>query len=379
MVTVLIAGGGTGGHVFPMLAVGEALRRVAPGTEVFYVGTSRGLEARAVPAAGEELELLDVAPLRGGGLSGFAKGLAKAFGSLPAARALVKRKRPDVVLSVGGYAGGPVALAARLMGVPLAILEPNSTLGLTNKLLAPLARRAYVAFGDLDRRFGPEIGARYGVPLRRSFEATDYVPEAGRFRVLVLGGSQGAQGLNDAMPGAIAQLSRSVPEVEVLHQAGRGRDEAVRAAYASLGLDAKARVLDFVTDVGGELARADVVVQRAGASSLAELCLVGRASILVPFPFAADDHQAKNAQSLEAVGAAIALPQREATSEQLAALLGELAADPARRLSMARAARAAATPTAADDVARDLVALAGSGAALRGNSRGDSAKSERQV
>lgn len=377
--TVLIAGGGTGGHVFPMLAVGEALRRVAPGTEVFYVGTARGLEARAVPAAGEELELLDVAPLRGGGLSGFAKGLAKAFGSLPAARALVMRKKPDVVLSVGGYAGGPVALAARLMGVPLAILEPNSTLGLTNKLLAPLARRAYVAFGDLDRRFGPDIGARYGVPLRRSFEAHDYAPREGRFRVLVLGGSQGAQGLNDAMPGAIAQLARSVPEVEVLHQAGRGRDEAVRAAYGALGLEARARVLDFVTDVGGELAQADVVVQRAGASSLAELCLVGRASVLVPFPFAADDHQAKNARSLEEVGAAIALPQREATSERLAALLAELAGDPARRLSMARAARAAATPTAADDVARDLVALAGAGAAHRGNRRGDSAKSERQV
>lgn len=379
MVTVLIAGGGTGGHVFPMLAVGEALRRVAPGTEVFYVGTSRGLEARAVPAAGEELELLDVAPLRGGGLSGFAKGLGKAFGSLPAARALVQRRKPDVVLSVGGYAGGPVALAARLMGVPLAILEPNSTLGLTNKLLAPLARRAYVAFGDLDRRFGPEVGARFGVPLRRSFEATEYVPETGRFRVLVLGGSQGAQGLNDAMPGAIAQLARSVPEVEILHQAGRGRDEAVRTSYAELGLASKATVLDFVTDVGAELSRADVVVQRAGASSLAELCLVGRASILVPFPFAADDHQAKNARSLEEAGAAIALLQREATSERLAELLAELARDPAKRRSMARAARGVATPDAAEDVARDLVALAGAGGALRGKNRGDSAKSERPI
>ena len=154
MVSALLAGGGTGGHVFPMLAVGQALRAVAPSAEVFYVGTARGLEARVMPENGCDLELLDVAPLRGGGLGGFVRGGLKAVSSLEASRQLVKRRKPDVVLSVGGYAGGPVALAARMMGVPLAVLEPNSVLGLTNKLLAPFARRAYVAFGDVDRRFG---------------------------------------------------------------------------------------------------------------------------------------------------------------------------------------------------------------------------------
>jgi UDP-N-acetylglucosamine--N-acetylmuramyl-(pentapeptide) pyrophosphoryl-undecaprenol N-acetylglucosamine transferase len=362
-----------------MLAVGEALRKLAPEAEVLYVGTARGLEARAIPAAGEELALLDVAPLRGGGLAGFARGLGKAFGSLPAARALVKRRKPDVVLSVGGYAGGPVALAARLMGVPLAILEPNSTLGLTNKLLAPLAKRAYVAFGDLDRRFGPEVGARFGVPLRKSFEPVPYAPEAGRFRVLVLGGSQGAKGLNDAMPEAMAKVVSEVDGAEILHQAGRGRDVELRDRYAALGLGERARVVDFVTEVGAELARADVVVQRAGASSLAELCLVARPSILVPFPFAADDHQAKNAASLEAEGASVCVLQRDATSERLAELLLELARDPARRVAMAEAARRCATPTAAEDVARDLIALAGAKGAGRGMARGDAAHSERQV
>jgi UDP-N-acetylglucosamine--N-acetylmuramyl-(pentapeptide) pyrophosphoryl-undecaprenol N-acetylglucosamine transferase len=360
MVSVLIAGGGTGGHVFPMLAVGQAVRRVAPASEVFYVGTARGLEARAVPEAGGELELLDVAPLRGGGISGFFRGSFKAAWSLEASRKLVARRRPDVVLSVGGYAGGPVALAARLMGVPLAILEPNSVLGLTNRLLAPFASRAYLAFGDLDTRFGQGIAKRLGVPLRSAFEASPYVPEAERFRVLVLGGSLGARALNSSIPAGFAAVLRDVPHASIVHQVGRGHLEAASEAWRVAGLegDPRVRVTEFIGDVATELRGADVVVQRAGASSLAELCVVGRASVLVPFPFAADQHQLGNARSLEAIGAALAIEQSDATSDRLARELLALANDPARRVAMANAARGYGKPDAAVEIARDLLSIA---------------------
>ncbi len=350
--TVLIAGGGTGGHVFPMLAVGQAL--ASDGNEVFYVGTARGLEQRLIGDVGGDLELLDVAPLRGGGVGGALRGGLKALASLKAARDLVKRRRPDVVLSVGGYAGGPVALAARLMGVPLAVLEPNSVLGFTNRVLGPLAHRVYVAFGDWDRRFREGVVVRSGVPLRSAFRPSVYRPTAGRFRVLVLGGSQGAKALNEEVPAAFAGLLASVPHAEIVHQTGRGKLEATAARYRDTD---RARVVEFIDDVAGELERADVVIQRCGASAVSELCIVGRASILVPFPFAADQHQLANARSLEREGAAITLEERDAAG-RLAGSLIDLANDPARRQQMAERARALATPNAARDVADDLVALA---------------------
>jgi UDP-N-acetylglucosamine--N-acetylmuramyl-(pentapeptide) pyrophosphoryl-undecaprenol N-acetylglucosamine transferase len=352
VVTVLIAGGGTGGHVFPMLAVGQALSR--DGNDVFYVGTARGLEQKLIGDAGGDLELLDVAPLRGAGVKGAVQGGVKALASLKAARDLVKRRRPDVVLSVGGYAGGPVALAARLMGVPLAVLEPNSVLGFTNRVLGPLAHRVYVAFGEWDRRFRPGVVVRSGVPLRSAFQPSPYQPVAGRFRVLVLGGSQGAKALNEQVPPAFKALIEAVPYAEIVHQAGRSKLEPTAERYAAL---TGARVVEFIDDVAGELARADVVIQRCGASAVSELCIVGRASILVPFPFAADQHQLANAKSLEREGAAITL-EESAAGENLARLLIELANDPARRQRMADGARALATPNAARDVADDLVALA---------------------
>lgn len=357
MVTVLIAGGGTGGHVFPMLAVGDAVRALSADASVFYVGTARGIESRVMNERGDDLELLDVAPLRGGGLRGFVKGAVRALGVLPAARRLVARRKPDVVLSVGGYAGGPVALAARMMGVPLAILEPNGVLGLSNKLLVPVIDRAYTGFGDLDKRMRRGVARGLGVPLRKAFSRSVYTPRPDSFRLLVVGGSLGAVALNEAVPAAFAELVRKVPHATIVHQTGRGRVDAVKAAYAALGIGEAARVSEFIDDVASELARADVVIQRAGASSLAELCAIGRASILVPFPFAADQHQLANARSLEALGAAVALTQAEATSERLAAELAQLAADPERRSQMAEKAAREGRPDAARDIALDLLAL----------------------
>ncbi len=364
--TVLIAGGGTGGHVFPMLAVGQALRALEPSTDVFYVGTSRGLEVAAVPQAGGDLELLEVAPLRGGGPRGFARGVVLAFKGLLSSRALLRRRRPDVVLSVGGYAGGPIALAARLSGIPLAILEPNAVLGLTNRVLSPFAARAYTAFGELHRRFGHRRGLKTGVPLRRSISPSVYDPQPGRFEVLALGGSLGARGLNERLPAAFARLVERVPHARIVHQAGRGRATETSEGYQREGVGAdRARVVEFIEDVGGALRGADVVVQRCGASSLAELCATGRASVLVPFPFAADQHQLENARALERAGAAVALPQADATPERLAAELSALAADPALRVAMARRARDMAAPDAARVVAEDLLRLARAGTSGR--------------
>ncbi len=355
MTTVLIAGGGTGGHVYPMLAVGDAVRALAPATRVVYVGTPRGIEGRAI--GGDELFLLDIAPLRGDGVRGFVKGAARAAGVLPAARDLVRRLRPDVALSAGGYAGGPIALAARLHGVPVALLEPNSVLGLSNRLLTPFAERAYVAFPEAERYLRPSTVRRLGVPLRRAFAPSAYAAGAGPMRALVLGGSQGAKGINEALPRALAEAVAAGADVTVTHQTGRDRDAEVRSLYEELGLAARATVVPFIDDVAGALAAADLVVGRAGASSLAELCAVGRASILVPFPFAADDHQRRNALSLERAGAAVTIVQAEATPARLAAEIVALAKDPARRARMAEAARGLGRPDAARAIAADLLEL----------------------
>jgi UDP-N-acetylglucosamine--N-acetylmuramyl-(pentapeptide) pyrophosphoryl-undecaprenol N-acetylglucosamine transferase len=359
VVTVLIAGGGTGGHVFPMLAVGTAVRALEPSAEVFYVGTPRGMEGRLLGELGLDLEMLDVAPLRGGGLRGVAKGAWKAARSLWSSRELVRRRRPDVVLSVGGYAGGPVALAARLAGVPLALLEPNSVFGFTNRVLAPLARRVYFAFGELDASLRRGVGLRSGVPLRGAFSRSPYSPHPGRFHVAVFGGSQGAKALNELVPEAFSELLATVPHATILHQAGRDRrDETVRR-YEAAGVPAASfSVVEFTKDMFGELSRADVVLQRSGASSLSELCLVGRASLLVPYPFAVDDHQRKNAEALASSGASVLVDQAHATSTSLARELAELARSPQRRVEMADAAARLANPRAAETVAADLLALA---------------------
>ncbi len=358
MTTVLLAGGGTGGHVFPMLAVGDAIRAADPSSRVVYVGTARGLEARVVPEQGGELELLDILPLRGSGLSGFLKGAEHAVASIPAARDLVRRLAPSAVLSVGGYAGGPVCFAARTLGVAVTVLEPNSVMGLSNRLLAPFAIRAYTTFPEVDRFFRPSIVRRLGVPLRKAFAPAPYEAQKDKLSILVLGGSQGAKALNEAVPRAIAQVKHQARGIRVVHQTGREREVEARALYDSLGLSAVAEVVPFIDDMARALASADLVIARAGASTLAELCAVGRPSILVPYPFAADDHQLKNARSLEKRGAAVALSQPLATADRIAYEITRLADAPARRASMASAAAAIGAPDAARGVAADLLDLA---------------------
>lgn len=356
--TIVLAGGGTGGHVFPMVAIGDALRKMAK-VRVVYVGTARGIETRIIPERGDELELLDVAPIKGKGPLFALRGMGKAALVLPRARSLVKRLNARAVLSAGGYAAGPVALAARSAGIPITILEPNGVLGLTNRWLSPFAKRAYVAFPEVEERFKPPTVMRTGVPLRRAFMPSPYLPDSSRLRVLILGGSQGAVALNQALPEALAIAGSHIDNLRVVHQCGRDHEAGLRARYEALGLGERVKVLPFIDDIAGELSSADLVIARAGASTLAELCAIGRASILVPYPFAADDHQRKNAESLAKAKASICILQADAQKDRLAAEIIALAEDPSRRVAMADSARARGIPDAADRVAKDLLEIAG--------------------
>jgi len=353
--TVLIAGGGTGGHVFPAVAVAESMQALAD-VDVVFCGTARGVEARVVPARGWRLELLDVEPMKGGGPRRAVRGALVAARATVHALGLVRSVRPKAVLSVGGYASGPVSLAAALLGVPVAVMEPNSVVGLANRLLAPFAKRAYIAWDEAGARFRPRARRDYGVPLRAGFGPKAYAAK-GTLRVLVLGGSQGAAALNERMPEVIARLA-DVPGLEVVHQAGRDRDAAVRAAYEREKVE-RVTVVAFIDDVARALAEADLVVARAGASSIAELSAVGRAAVLVPFPHAADDHQARNAQALARAGGAVCVRQEAADVTRLAAEMGRLLRDDGARTLMADASRACGKPGAAHDVASDLLVLAG--------------------
>ncbi len=354
---VLIAGGGTGGHVFPGLAVADAMTALAD-VEVVFGGSPRGIEKNVVPPRGYRLEMLDISPIKGGGVSRAARGAWSAARATLRALRVVRQLSPVAVLSVGGYAAGPFALASVLRAVPLGIMEPNDLLGFTNRVLAPFAQRAYIAWSDLTPRVRSGSARVFGVPLRRGFKPSNYVPSSGALRVLVMGGSQGAQALNQRVPRAIAGLAAAFPGLRVVHQTGRGAEAEVAGEYAQLGFES-ATVLPFLDDVPEQLAAADIVIARSGAGSVAEVAAVGRASLLVPFPFAADDHQAKNARALERAGGSVCVLQQEATVERIARELGALLADASMRVAMADAARAVGKPDAAHAVALDLLQLAG--------------------
>ena len=354
--TILLAGGGTGGHVFPMVAVADALGRVAPGVRCVFVGTDRGIESRIVPERGYELCLMRVEPIRGGGIRGVARGVARAVASLPEARALVRRLQPGAVFSVGGYAAGPVSLAARSLGIPVGLMEPNAVIGLSNRLIAPLVQRAYTAFEDAERHFRGSAVLRSGVPIRDGFHARDLPPRNGPLRILVLGGSQGAKALNEVLPEALGLLET---EVRVVHQCGRAHEEAVLERYrAAAQLDA-VEVVSFIDDMPAALAEAQLVLSRSGASAVSEICAVGRPSLLVPYPYAAGDHQRRNAEALQAAGAGICVLAEDATATRLAREIEDLAARGESIQSMAARARSFGRPQAAETIAKDLLALAG--------------------
>lgn len=352
---VLITAGGTGGHVFPALAVAERLRD--DGVPVVWLGTRRGLEARLVPASGIPIEWLDVAGLRGHGWQRRLLAPAMLLRALWQALTVLRRVRPRVVLGMGGFVSGPGGVAARLLRIPLVIHEQNALAGMTNRWLARgFAARVLSAFPDTLPR--AEV---IGNPVRHAIATLSDPSErlAGRsgnhVRVLVLGGSQGARILNEVLPAALA-LMPIEQRPRVWHQSGSDGESVTREAYAAAGL--KARVEPFIEDMALAYGWADLVVCRSGALTIAELAAAGVGSILVPYPHAVDDHQTTNARFLVDADAAVLLPQSELTPEHLAGLLSELSGQRQRLSAMALAARSRARPDATDRLAAHCLEVA---------------------
>jgi UDP-N-acetylglucosamine--N-acetylmuramyl-(pentapeptide) pyrophosphoryl-undecaprenol N-acetylglucosamine transferase len=345
--TIVIAAGGTGGHLFPGIAVADELVRRDASTRVVFAGTPRGLESRLVPRAGYGLELLPVLPLKSVGAARMALGLLALPRALWRAAGLVRRLRPAAVLGVGGYAGGPVVLAAALLGVRTVILEPNARPGFTNRVLRPLVDRAACAYEECARSFGRK-GVITGTPVRAGFAGLPSRERRLPLTLLAFGGSQGSRVLNEAMVAALPRLPPA-SALRVVHQTGAAMRDEVAEAYAAAGREAE--VAAFLDDMAARVGAADLVLSRSGATTCAELTASGRAAILVPFARAADDHQRVNAQALEAAGAARMIEERDLTGESLAREIGGLAASPERIAAMETAARRLGRPDAAARVA----------------------------
>ncbi len=353
---VLIMAGGTGGHVFPALALARVLREKS--LEVVWLGTERGLESRLIPPEGIALERLSVGGLRGKGLLTWLAAPLRLTVALLQALSVMRRHRPVVVVGLGGFVTGPGGVAAWLTRRPLVIHEQNAIAGFTNRCLAHLARQVLEAFPG---SFGRDVQARViGNPVRR--DITEVAPPGVRFagrlgpvRLLIFGGSQGAARLNAVVPFALARLA-GVLAFEVRHQSGERWLEAARASYAQAGVHADVRA--FIDDMAEAYGWADLVVCRSGALTVSELAAAGVGAVLVPFPGAVDDHQAYNARYLVRAGAAVVIADRELTAERLAAELARLCAGRGKLLALAERARTLAKPRATEELAAACVALA---------------------
>jgi UDP-N-acetylglucosamine--N-acetylmuramyl-(pentapeptide) pyrophosphoryl-undecaprenol N-acetylglucosamine transferase len=358
---VIIAGGGTGGHLYPGIAIAEEVT-ARPGGEVLFVGTARGLETKLVPQAGFPLELLDVSGLKRSGIAGTLRGLARLPRAFVASRAILRRYRPDLVIGVGGYASGPIVLAAALSGYATAIQEQNSRPGLTNRLLGRFVRRVFIAFDEARAHFASRKVGLVGNPVRRRFllrtTPLTSTGEGAAPTLLVVGGSQGARAVNDLVSAMveILMIKRSSDAMpRIVHQTGPGDFERTRQRYVEMGIDAGVvEVRPYIDDMAATLGRASLVVGRAGALTLAELAIMGCPAILIPLPTAADDHQTRNAREFERAGAAVVVAQSGATGERLADLVSSLMADAPRRAAMAAAMSGLGRPDAARAIVDDL-------------------------
>src|SRR6476469_8623538 len=340
---VVIAGGGTGGHLYPGIAVARELLGRQPDAEISFAGTAKGIESRVIPREGFALDLIRSGGLKGKSIADRARGAMLLPVSLGDAWSVVAARQPDLVIGVGGYSSGPVVLMAALRGTTTMLLEQNAVPGVTNRLLARVVKAAAVTFDSTQTFFGSKAFVS-GNPVRPEFLAaagphqeSALNDQASVIRVLVFGGSQGAHAINVAMVEAAPQLAAGSPPLRLVHQTGERDVEMVRSAYRSAGLQAD--VEPFLYDMGRRIGQADLIVCRAGATTLAELTAAGKAAILIPLPTATDDHQRKNAEALAAAGAADLLLQKELTGPTLAARILALAGDAARRARIAGAAR----------------------------------------
>jgi len=349
--TILIGAGGTGGHIFPGIAVADELVRRDAATRVVFAGTPRGLETRLVPKAGYALELLPILPLNGVGMLRTLGGLLVLPWGLLKSALVVLRLKPAAVLGIGGYAGGPITLIAALIGVRAVILEPNARPGFTNRVLRPFVDAAACAYEEARVSFGAK-GVLTGNPVRGGFAALHDKPHRPPLTLLAFGGSQGSRVLNRAVVEALPYLPA---DLRIVHQTGPAMRDEVASAHERAGRASE--VLPFLDDMEARVAGADLVVCRSGATTCAELTAAGKPSVLVPFALSADDHQRVNAAAMQAAGAARMVEERELTGESLARAIVETLETPGRLETMEAASRTLGRPDAAARVA-DLLGAA---------------------
>lgn len=343
---ILIAAGGTGGHIFPGIAVANEILRRHEGSEILFVGTSRGLETRIVPQNGFQLALINSAGLKNVGFAGKVKGLTVLPKSFLEARKLLREFQPDVVVGAGGYVSGPVLLMASLMGIPTLVMDSNALPGFTNRQLARFVDRAALTFEEALPFFGRK-GIVTGNPVRKEFFEVQPKARNGNFHVLIFGGSQGARAINNAMADALRELTEFDGRLHITHQTGEPDFEKLRNVYRESEFD-DADVRPFISDMFFEFEKADLVICRAGATTCAELAAAGKAAIMVPLPTAADDHQRKNAEAYEKAGAARMILQKDLSGRTLADEIESLIEEPERINAMEASARKLARSDAAE-------------------------------
>jgi len=358
---VLIAAGGTGGHIYPGIAVAQEIMRRDAKSQVRFVGTARGLETRLVPQAGFELSLIDSAGLKNVSVVTRMKGLAILPKSFVSARRVIREFGPDVVVGAGGYVSGPVVLMASFGRRPTLVMESNALPGWTNRVLARFVDRAAVSFEQALPYFRGKAVVT-GNPVRREFfEIPPKHREPGRLSLLIFGGSQGARAINEAMVAALPLLKELPVSLSIKHQTGAADLEKVNAAYAAAGWNEHAQVRAYIDNMMSDFAAADLVICRAGATTTAELIAAGKASIMIPFPHAADDHQRKNAEALQAAGAARMIVQQELSGERLVKEINQLAQAPEQLNRMEEASRKLARGDAAKAAVDLIEGLVGRG------------------
>lgn len=346
----LIAAGGTGGHIYPGIAVAKEIMGRAPDSVVRFVGTARGLETRLVPQAGFELSIIESSGLKNVSLAAKVRGLITLPQSIFAARRVIRDFGPEIVIGAGGYVSGPVLLAAKLLRLPTLVMDSNALPGWTNRVLARFVDKAAVSFAEAMPYFRGK-GVLTGNPVRREFfEIPAKQRDGAHISLLVFGGSQGARAINLAMISALPGLASHKKALRVTHQTGEADFEEMRRGYDAAGWQDRVDVRKYIDDMVSEFAKADLIISRAGATSSAELVAAGKAAIMIPFPLAADDHQRKNAEALQSAGAVRMILEKELTGERLANEIGSLLAAPkeidrmegaSRKLARRDAAKAA--------------------------------------
>ncbi len=357
---LIIAGGGTGGHLFPAMAISGALKELDPHADVLFVGTRHGIEARILPKQGLPLKLISTRGIRKTGILNRLYAVGELPWALIQSIAIIRSFQPDVVLGVGGYASGPVVAAAVIMRIPTAIQEQNSVMGTTNRLLARFVDRIFISWEHTEPATPSKKTVLAGNPIRQDIlGAATLQDNLERFRILIFGGSRGASSINRALANNLDLLKPFADQIGIVHQTGIEDRAKVEAAYREAGI--QAQVIDFIDNIGPFYRWADLVVCRSGASSLAELTALGKPAVVIPYPYAIGDHQMKNALQLEKGGAVRIIPDSSLANGTLVKALVELMSEREALNAMARQSRLHGRPDAAKVIARDILMLVRSG------------------